>query len=241
MLKLLVAEVMVMVRAAISGLSEARGCDHLEASVLIDTSRRDKLALRPQKDFLVSGTPGKSNTLRNQLLSEAHSARRRFHQQQAQLGHSLRFLHEKNRPDIFPILLGHPALFACRNEVLDKVCHDLGYKSLEALVVTIFLRIKQSVAPHHPAHIAGAVRPEYERRCAVGARIQNRLDRLHGVQKVSLLRRRELTQDLSNLFLRPGVQRLEHLTPFPGEREQSLTRVFGRLCFVDETVLLEAG
>src|SRR5580693_6019303 len=83
------------------------------------------------------------------------------------------------------------------------------------------------------------VLPEHVGSHAVGAGIQQRLDRLHGVQKIILPDGREFAEDGPDLLFRSSVQGHERLPAFLSELQQDLTRVLRRLLLFDETSFLE--
>src|SRR3984893_2056618 len=120
--------------------------------------------LRPQSDLLIAGLSRKAGTLVDQAIADAQSARRRFHQQQPKPRDFLGFANQKNGTDYAAVFLGHPAALALGIELLDKLCGDLRYYPLEALVPSIILRVQRPMAMNNPAHVPRLVRPQKIRR-----------------------------------------------------------------------------
>src|SRR5262245_15126157 len=69
--------------------------DQPEPGLFVDMAGGMKEAVRPQHDLLVPGLPGETHAFADQALADAHTPRARLDQQQAQLGHSLRFFDKK--------------------------------------------------------------------------------------------------------------------------------------------------
>src|SRR5581483_802375 len=100
----------------------------------------------------------KLDTFFHQAFPDSHSSCRWLDQQQAQLGHGLRFFHQKDRSDWFAIYFGDPAALKFRVEMLNEVSHDFSDQSFEALVIVVLVPVKHSMTIDHPAHIARPVR-----------------------------------------------------------------------------------
>src|SRR5437762_2825677 len=130
--------------------------DPLEPTALIEPSRRAKLALGPQNDPAVAGSAREAYACLDQLPSQSQSARRRFDQEQAQLGYPRRRAHphKENRADDAASLLGNPATLAPGIELLDEFAGNSGYQRFEARVVTVFALIQHTVSVHDPADVA---------------------------------------------------------------------------------------
>src|SRR5262249_13723871 len=88
--------------------------DEPEAGFFIDMPGGVEHAVRPQRDLFVSRLPGEPYALIDQPFADAHPARARLNQQQAQLRHRLRLFDEEHGADDLAAAFGDPAPLALR-------------------------------------------------------------------------------------------------------------------------------
>jgi len=86
--------------------------------------------------------------------------RARVDEQQAQLRDPPGRRHHEDRADALAVELGDPAAAAPRIEASDEIRDDAGDQRLEALAPAVLARIELAVRLHHPAEVAGAMRPQ---------------------------------------------------------------------------------
>src|ERR1041385_4884843 len=82
------------------------------AGMFIEVPSGEEYAVRPQHDLPITGLSRKACALVHQTAADAESTSPRFHEQQAQLSHRLRFLHEQDAANVDALLLRDPAAFA---------------------------------------------------------------------------------------------------------------------------------
>ena len=145
--------------------------------------------MRPEGNLAVASVAGKARAFTDQTAADAEPTRGRLNQQQAQLGYGLRLLHKKNRAGDLAVFLGDPTAFPFRVIILDELGDNFSHEGFEALIPSILLRIEHTVAVHHPAHVAGLMRPKNVRRPGFrrGPRAQQALDGMHGSNQLALL------------------------------------------------------
>src|SRR6516164_9843233 len=154
----------------------------LEPCLLVDVSRRMKIALRPQRHLLVSRLPRKSNAFLNKALADSQPARLRFNMQQAQLRDVVGHLSDKGATDSLSILFRDPAAFPIRIIILDELRHDLPCQRLVGSIPSILFGIKNCLAMHDPAQVARLMLSQQigsTCRHFIAKQSANRLHRIH--------------------------------------------------------------
>src|SRR5688500_12213744 len=84
---------------ALSKTAMRFGRHQLEDGVLVDATRGDQNALRPQRDLAIAAGFCEGDAFADQFLAEPLSAPGRFDQQQPQLGDIVAVLDQKYRAD----------------------------------------------------------------------------------------------------------------------------------------------
>src|SRR5215208_1171835 len=136
------------------------GAHQAEAGLLVDVAGGGEDAVGPEGDPPVAGGAGEGDALVHQAAAEPQAARRRLHEQEAQLRHLVGLPDEKDRADDLAAPLGDPAALAGRVQLLDELGDDGGDQRLEALVPAVLLPVEDAVAVDHPPDVARAVRAQ---------------------------------------------------------------------------------
>src|SRR6185369_140038 len=115
-----------------------------------------KIALRPQRDLLVAGLTGESDTFVDQFCANAKSPGAGLDIQKPQLCDGLGLLDQEDRTDDLVIAFGDPALLPFRVEVSGELSYDFGYERFEAYIPAILLRVEGAVTVNDPSEVSGA-------------------------------------------------------------------------------------
>src|SRR5437762_3515587 len=103
----------------------------LESRFFVEVARRAELTLGPERDPAISGLTREANAFFDQSTADTESARARFDEEQTQFRDRRRLLHQHHRTDDLAVLFRHPAAFAFRIEVLQKLSRNLRDESFE--------------------------------------------------------------------------------------------------------------
>jgi hypothetical protein len=133
--------------------------DEFESRLLIDAVGSGENALRPERDFGVSGGARKADTFVNKNLAEAEATGGGIDIEQAQFGGFglVGMADKEDVADVATVDLGDPATLAGGIKVGDEVGGDAGDESFEGVVPAILLDIASAFEGSDYAHVAGAV------------------------------------------------------------------------------------
>src|SRR4051794_6665640 len=211
----------------------------LEACALIDATRGDQDALRPQRHLAVAPLARILDALLDQRAADTESPRFLFHLQQPQLGNLVRGLDQKDRADRLAAHFRNPAVLARGVIVLDELCADFGDQGLVADIPVVVGRIGGGLPGDDPAHVADAMAAQHESR-RLASTLQHGLDGRHSLREPRCIAGRKLSQHCGDLILRAQVQLGKSLAPLGGEAELVLPAIRGQGPAGDQALFVEA-
>jgi hypothetical protein len=156
----------------------------------------------PQHDFAVSRLPGEALALGDQPRTDAKSARPRLDQQQPQLRHPLRLLHQEDTANVLALAFRDPATRALRIMVCNEGGDDLGGVSFDAFVPAMLAAVQHAVARDHPAHVSGDRGPQQVRHLRLALLVQQNLNNVHRFDEALLSGLIQASQHCRNVGIR---------------------------------------
>src|SRR5437867_5424198 len=153
--------------------------DETIAGTLIEVPSGEEHAVCPQHDLPITGLSRKARAFVHQTGADTESTSPRFHEQQTQLSHRLRFLHEQNAAEVDAVLLRDPAAFALAIEFPHELGDHFSHQCLELLIPPILVRVESTVPLHDPPKVTWLRWAEHVRHLGVGGTTEDLFDQIH--------------------------------------------------------------
>src|SRR5262245_50228796 len=189
----------------------------LEPCLFVDVSRRMKNALRPKGHLPIPRLPCESDAFLNQPLADSEPPRLRFHMEQAQLCDFVGCLCDEDGTNPCSIPFRNPAAFALRIVLPDKLPHNFGRQRFEGFIPSVFLCIKNSLPMYDPAHVARPVLSQQIGSFWLRFVAEQPSDRLHCVNQLLPLQRREFFKHCGHVAIRTLIKRRKGAPPLSGQ------------------------